>query len=178
MALPSNPQILANYDITNGDQAKVFVKKVSDLFLSISQTLTPLGLASILNGSGDLANTASTTVNFSNPSASTNQTVSSAFAERVVINLAISASLTLNITNLDNSVPVFIRVNNTTGGNLTFKIAGTNAAAVAFTSVLGIFVNGGTEANMTTTGMTLATTQTQYFQGMALSGTNLFLMSL
>lgn len=63
MALPTNPQTLATYDLSKRPQANVFVKAVADILVSIYQSIVNLtqsiatlstssGLAAILNGSG------------------------------------------------------------------------------------------------------------------------------
>ena len=177
MPLPSNPQTLANYDITKGDQAKIFVKKVSDLFLSISQTLTPNGLAAILNGSGVITSTDLFRVSVNLGSVATNQTINCAGANGVFVNLVITAALTLSLTNLSDAVPVYVRMQNSTGGGLLFKITGTNAAAGAFTNVLAVFVSNGAESSMIT-GVTIPGTTVQHWSGMAVVGTTLAFISL
>jgi hypothetical protein len=185
MALPSNPQTLASYDITKGEQAKIFVKKVSDLFLSLATqaglqsilSLTATYLSGILNGSGLITDTALTRVTTNLGSVSTNQTVPCTGATCVFVSLTITAALTLNLTFLDTSVPVYIRCANVSGGPLVFKIAGTNAAGSAFTSVLAVFSSGTGEINMSVAGFSVVTGSEPHFTGQA-NASNLFLMSL
>jgi hypothetical protein len=184
MPLPSNPQTLATYDITKGDQAKIFVKKVSDLFQALSTqsglqsilSLTATYLSGILNGAGLLADTAMIRVVNNLGNVSTNQTVSCAGASCVFISITITAALTLNMTFLDAAVPVYVHCFNSTGGALVLKMSGTNAAGSAISNILAV-VAAGTETNMITTGLSVGGGAVAHFTGQANTG-SLFLMSL
>jgi hypothetical protein len=186
MALPSNPATLANFDITKGDQAKVFVKKVSDLFQALS---TATQLAGILNGSGvvsgsalvagSVPETALTSVQTNLGSVSTNQTVNCANASSVFVNFNYTAAITLNLTNLAAAAWVFIRATNTTGGALVLKMAGTGAAGSALTGgVFAVFVVQGVETNMGTTGQSLNAGVTEYYSGTVFGAASLYFISL
>ncbi len=174
MPFPFNPQQIQTYDLTQKDQARVFVQQLS---IMMNQLMTPNGLAAILQTSGSLPAGALSSVATSLGSVSTNQTVSCSGAVGVTVNLSITAAITLNLTFLSVSVPVLIRCQNTSGGALVLKLGGTNAANTTFTSVLAVFASAGAETNMTTAGFSIAAGATQYFYGQALT-TNLFLLSL
>ncbi|SRR6266566_403481 len=174
MPFPFNPQQLQTYDLTQKDQAHVFVQQLA---IMMNQLMTPNGLAGILQTAGMIPDSALVTVATSLGSVSTNQTVNCSGATGVTINLSITAAITLNLTFLPASVPVLIRCQNAGGGAFVLKIAGTNAANTAFTSVLAVFASAGAETNMTTTGFNIAAGASQYFHGQSLT-TNLFLLSL
>ena len=140
MPLPSNPQTLANYDITKGDQAKIFVKKVSDLFLSIAQTLTPAGLAAILNGNGLIQGTALTLVSTELGNVSVDQTVNCAGASAVTVfaNNTAASTRTLTLNNLTIGVPVTLSLANTSGGSQLWMVKANTPASVAYAVTVGI----------------------------------------
>jgi hypothetical protein len=187
MAFSTNPNLWASFKLSlkNKDFDSVmtlFLSQLSQFGIQVQQTITNLmsasGLSAILNGSGSVSITALDTVSTNLGAVSTNQTVNCAGAVGVTVEIGITAAVTLNLTNLSNSVPVYVRVTNTSGGALVFKIAGTNAIAVAFSNVLAVFVSAGAETNMGTTGFSVVNNSAQHFQGMAAAATNLFFMSL
>jgi hypothetical protein len=96
--------------------------------------------------------------------------VSCAGASSVSVDLGITAAITLNLTNLAASVPVYIRVTNNSGGALVFKINGTNASGAAFTFVQAVFVSAGAETAMNTTGFSMANGTAQHFHGALIGG--------
>ena len=176
MALPSNPATLANYDITKSDQAKIFVKRVSDLFLALS---TSSALSGILNGSGTVSEGALITQQSNLGSVSTNQTVNCVNATSVFVNLNYTAAITLNLTNLAAGASVFVRATNTTGGALILKFAGTGATGGALSAgVFAVFVVQGAETNMGTTGQSLNAGVTEYYFGTVFGTTALYFVSL
>ena len=144
MALPSNPQTLASYDITQPSQAKIFVKKVSDLFQALS---TATGLAGILNGAGALLGTAfaPSTVLTSNlfiksvdlGTITSNQTVDCVGATSVAVACAVSTTFNPAITlaHLALGVPVTFKFNSTAGVNVTLTILATQPGGTAYTNV-------------------------------------------
>lgn len=176
MALPSNPQTLANYDITKGDQAKIFVKKVSDLFLSIAQTLTPAGLAAILNGSGLLQTGALQVKSVYLGTITTNQTIECVGASSVSIYGGVSTAFspTLTLAHLSLGVPVTIAFGNTSGGNITLKVAVTQPGGTAYTDVLWKLSTG--QVDMTATGVVVSTGTNVIAAGAAVPLTNWYLL--
>lgn len=150
MALPSNPQTLSTYDITKSDQAKIFVKKVSDLFLSL---VTPGGLVSILNGAGLLTTSSLTVKSVELGNVATNQSVDCVGATSVAVHLGISTAVnvTLTLAHLALGVPVMIWFGNNSAGPQTFSIAATQPGGTAYTSVF--WKSSTTLTNMTSTGL-------------------------
>jgi hypothetical protein len=156
MALPSNPQTLATYDITKPDQAKVFVKKVSDLFLAISGTLssdfTTGFIAGLLNGNAALFNSALFYKTVDLGTVTTNQAVDCVNASGVSIRILFTASVSLTLNHLALGVPVTIEAGNSSGGALTFSMAATQPGGTAYTNVYwktnAGFTNMGTGLSM------------------------------
>ena len=174
MALPSNPQTLASYDITKGDQAKIFVKKVSDLFQALS---TSIGLAGILNGSGSVNGSALTAgsvpvsalevATLRALAVSTNQTLNCAGAYSVSVLITFSAAITLTLNNLGSAVPVCIRADNTTAGPLVIKCVATDPGATSYAVSSS---NGGTVTSFNSTGVSVAATSSRVWNGSAVPG--------
>lgn len=131
MALPSNPQTLATYDITQSDQAKIFVKKVADLFQALS---TAIGLSGILNGSNLLSSAALADSVNDLGVITTDQTVAVAGGQFVFVRLSsgVGQTRTLTLSNLPQSAIVMINVN-VTAGALTLKLAATDTNANVYT---------------------------------------------
>src|SRR5258708_38499320 len=100
MALPSNPQTLATYDITKSDQAKIFVKKVSDLLLALSGEFTTAFIAGLLNGNAALFNSSLLYKSVDLGTVSTSQSVECLNAVGVSIRMLFSASVTLTLNHL------------------------------------------------------------------------------
>jgi hypothetical protein len=151
MALPSNPQTLANYDITKSDQAKIFVKKVSDLFQALS---TAIGLTGILNGSGFLQTSSLQIKSVELGAVSTNQTVECLGATSVAVHFTSAVAVTLTLAHLALGVPVMIWFGNTSGGAVTIFVAATQPGGTAYT---GVFWKSSTAlTNMTSTGLSIA----------------------
>jgi hypothetical protein len=182
-----NPGLWASFKLflknpTFDSVMSLFLSQLSQFAAQTLQQLTLLssasGLAAILNGAFLLNITALNTVSTSLGVVGTNQTVNCAGAVGVTVLAGMSAAVTLNFTNLANSVPVYLRITNNSGGALVLKIAGTNAAGTAFGSVQAVFVSAGAETNMITTGFSVGSGTAQHFQGMAATGTMLNLMGL
>jgi hypothetical protein len=187
MSFSTNPNMWASFKLSlkNKDFDAVmalFLNQLSQFSLQVQQQLTMLasasGLANILNGSLLLNITSLNTISTDRGTVGTNQTVNCAGVVGVTVLGIMSAAFTLNLTNLANSVPVYIRMVNNSGGALVLKIAGTNANGTAFGNVQAVFVNSGAETNMITTGFSVPNNTAQHFQGMAATGTILNLMSL
>ena len=176
MSLPSNPQTLASYDITKGDQAKIFVKKVSDLFQALS---TAAGLAAVLNGTGSINGSALVpgslletnlqtsltdlgTVSAASSTINTNS--SSQIFVRVSYTGATAYTITLN--NLAQGAVVFLHVVNGAAAARTITVAANTPASVAYNVNLfvpasnslsgGVSVTNGQSIN----GFGMAATQT------------------
>ena len=153
MALPSNPQTLATYDITKSDQAKIFVKKVSDLFQALS---TAIGLSGILNGGGSLFNTSLFYQSVSLGTVTTNQTVDCVNAAGVSIYCAVSTAFSplITLAHLALAVPVTIWFQNNSGSTITLTIAATQPGGTAYTGVRWktstSIINMATGASLTT----------------------------
>jgi hypothetical protein len=174
MALPSNPQTLANYDITKSDQAKIFVKKVSDLFQALS---TATGLSGILNGAGFLQTSSLQTKSVSMVSVTSNQTVECAGATSVAVLLQINSTVnvTLTLAHLGLAVPTTIWLSWAAGVGAasTIKVAATQPGGTAYTDVL--WVNNTTAVDMTATGISLAANNNVIASGAAIPLTNWWL---
>jgi hypothetical protein len=183
MALPSNPQTLANYDITKSDQAKIFVKKVSDLFLAI---VTASGLSSILNGAGLLLGTALGAATVLNTNlliksvdlgtVTTNQTVDCVGATSVAVRLTISTAVNINLTltHLALGVPVMINFNNLGGAPQTFGVLATQPGGTAYTAVF--WKTSTALTNMTSIGLSVASGGSIISSGAAVPTSNWDLM--
>jgi hypothetical protein len=174
MALPSNPQTLATYDITQSDQAKIFVKKVSDLFLALS---TASALSGILNGSGTVSAGALITQQSNLGSVSTNQTVNCVNALSVFVTFQYTAAITLNLTNVATGAIVYVRAQNSSGGALVLKFAGTNSSGAALIA-RAVSISQGAEADLVATGASLNAGVIQHFNGQCGLGTGLFFLTL
>jgi len=136
MSLPSNPQSLSSYDITKPEQAKIFVKRVSDLLLAINTgLLSASGLASILNGKRVTYNQFLASKSVELGSVSTNQSVDCAGATSVAVHLSSAVAVGLTLAHLALGVPVMIWYGNTAGGALNFSIAATQPGGTAYTAV-------------------------------------------
>ena len=146
MALPSNPQTLASYDITKSDQAKIFVKKVSDLFQALS---TAIGLASVLNGTGAIngnalvpgtlletnLQTSLTDLGTVSAASSTIDTKSSSqIFVRVSYTGATAYSITLN--NVAQGASVYLRIVNGAAAARTITIAANTPTPAAYSVTL------------------------------------------
>ena len=158
-----------------GTQTQTLISALQAQILAIQAVLTPAGIAALLNGAGLLQPTSLKTVNSSLGTIGTNTTVNCAGATNVAVTFNMSAAFTLNLTNLANSVPVFVRAANSTGGAFILKITGTNAAAAAFTNVFGSVSPTSAETNMQVGGASVGAGIAIYFNGTAIAGTSLFL---
>jgi hypothetical protein len=175
MALPSNPQTLASYDIAKGPAAKIFVKKVSDLFQALS---TAIGLSGILNGSGTLNGSALTSASVPVSAlevatlralaVSTNQTLNCSGAYSVSVLITFSAALTLTLNNLGSAVPVCIRADNTTAGALVLKCVATDPSSASYTVSSS---NGGAVTSFSGTGVSVAANTSRVWNGSGVPGT-------
>src|SRR6266478_8789467 len=138
MPLPFNPVQLQTYDITQPSQARMFVLQLANM---LTQALTPNGIAALINGSGVINGSALLPGSVTSPdlflvstdfgSVAASQTQACLGAAGVSVAIQITAALTLNLTQLSNAIPVYVRVFNSTAGALVFKIAGTNVATTA-----------------------------------------------
>jgi hypothetical protein len=174
MALPSNPQTLASYDITKSDQAKIFVKKVSDLIQALS---TSIGLSGILNGSGFLQTSSLQTKSVALTAVATNQTVECAGATSVSVLLQINSTVnvTLTLAHLALSVPttIWLSWGASVGAPSTLKVAATQPGGTAYTDVL--WINNTTSTDMTATGISLGAGNNIIAAGAAIPLSNWYL---
>jgi hypothetical protein len=146
MALPSNPLTLASYDITKSEQAKIFVKKVSDLFQALS---TAAGLSVVLNGTGVINGSALVpgslletnlqtsltdlgTVTVASSTVNTNSS-SQVF---VRVNYTGSTAYTLTLNNLAQGAVVYLRIVNSAAAARTITVAANTPASAAYTVLL------------------------------------------
>lgn len=152
MALPSNPQTLASYDITKSDQAKIFVKKVSDLFLAFTVEFTSGFISGLLNGVSSIFNTALFYKAVDLGTVATNQTVdcTNAVAVAVSMTVATAVAITLSLTHLAIGVPVTVAFSNTSGSSRTFFV---NATLPSGSAITVTWKTSSGPVNMTITGL-------------------------
>jgi len=163
--MPINPSTLSKYDITQGDQAKTFVKQVADLFISLNtiigtlvSTVTTAGIAALLNTFGVLSVTALITKSSNLGTVTTNQSVDCAGAFSASVMMAVSTAFnpTLTFTNLSSGAVVQVRFINSSGSARNFKIAASgftvtgdlNGVATFDFTAGGVTFNSSTEINM------------------------------
>jgi len=153
MGLPSNPQTLATYDITQAPQARSFVKTVSDLLVAISSSVF---IAGLMNGVSALFNSALIFKGVDLGTITTNQTVECANASGVAVSFTVATAFnpTITLNHLALGVPVTISFTNAAGGNILIKVAATQPGGTAYAGVL--WKTSASGNNMSTTGLIVA----------------------
>jgi hypothetical protein len=97
-------------------------------------------------------------VKYNNTSLGANQTVNCNGASRVIIDIVITTSLTLTLTNLQVGIPVEIYIAATTG-TPTIKIAGSTPSGAAVSMISKVAgASTAFNVNLTTTGITFGST--------------------
>lgn len=150
MALPTNPQTLATYDISKGWQAKVFVKNVSDILVAIYQIITnPASFANLLNGTGLLNASAivpgsilethlQTSITDLGTVSTASSTVDTKQSSQVFVRVSYTGATAYSITlnNLAQGAVVYLRIANNAAAARTITVAANTPASVAYTVIV------------------------------------------
>jgi hypothetical protein len=144
MSLPFNPLQLQTYDITQKDQARMFVLQLANM---LNQAFTPNGIAAILANSAALigalgagsvgaAQVSTSLSDLGSPAG--NSTIDTKGAQQVAVrvNWTTAANWTLTLNNLTAGANVWFRLINSSGASRTFTVLANNPTPTAYTVAL------------------------------------------
>jgi hypothetical protein len=140
MPLPFNPTQLQTYDITQKDQARMFVLQLANM---LTQALTPSGLAAVLNNSSSLIGAlgpgvvtptqeATSLNDLGSPAGNSTVDTKQSAVVAVRVNWTTAANWTLTLNNLAQGASVYLRLVNSSGAARTFTVLANTPSSVAY----------------------------------------------
>lgn len=163
--MPSfNPQAWQNYDLKNENQARDFLRQLSNWCIQMQMMST---IAGLLNTQGLLNVTALSNTSAAVSVTSGSSSLSCANATSVVARYSLGSGTpstwTLTLSNVPVGVLVIVKVFNLSGGAVTVKISATDKNGTSVTPFA--ILSGGLATNMSTTGRSLANNTNQMYVG-------------